>query len=193
MTLSWRGRAPQPGQALEVKFSRVIQVSDTGFLNTIPRRHQGDGLIVQYIALFILAVEATAWSHADMDLRHEFGHVLVPRQTANLQTFQDALGGAAAEAITNSDDEKRPFQVGDDTFTDFKSAASRSCDDQKNACAKIANGDNSNGLKVSDCDDQRDTCKSAQEKATVTSFGSSASSQAQVVTSDDEFTYFCDP
>lgn len=40
---------------------------------------------VQYIALFILAVEATAWSHADMDLRHEFGHVLVPRQTANLQ------------------------------------------------------------------------------------------------------------
>jgi hypothetical protein len=77
--------------------------------------------------------------------------------------------------------------------TDFKSAASRSCDDQKNACAKIANGDNSNGLKVSDCDDQRDTCKSAQEKATVTSFGSSASGQAQVVTSDDEFTYFCDP
>ena len=82
--------------------------------------------------------------------------------------------------------------------TDFKSAASRSCDDQKNACAKIANdGDQSNGLKVSDCDKQRDTCKSAQEKATVTSFGSSASSQAssqaQVVTSDDEFTYFCDP
>lgn len=34
----------------------------------------------------------------------------------SIQTFQDALGGAAAEAITNSDDEKRPFQVGDDTF-----------------------------------------------------------------------------
>lgn len=40
---------------------------------------------VQYIALFVLAVEATAWSHVDMDLRHEFGHVLVPRQTTNLQ------------------------------------------------------------------------------------------------------------
>lgn len=40
---------------------------------------------VQYIALFILAVEATAWSHVDMDLRHEFGHVLVPRQSTNLQ------------------------------------------------------------------------------------------------------------
>ncbi|KFX94342.1 hypothetical protein V490_04396 [Pseudogymnoascus sp. VKM F-3557] len=116
MTLSSTGKAPQPGQALEVKSSRVIQVSDLGVLNLIPRCRQGDGLIVQYIALFILAVEATAWSHADMDLRHEFGHVLVPRQTANLQTFQDALGGAAAEAITNSDDEKRPFQVGDDTF-----------------------------------------------------------------------------
>ncbi|KFZ12896.1 hypothetical protein V502_06871 [Pseudogymnoascus sp. VKM F-4520 (FW-2644)] len=111
-----------------------------------------------------------------------------------IQTFTDALGGAAAEPITNTDDPDRPFQVGGDTFTDFKSAASRSCDDQKNACAKIANdNDQSNGLKVSDCDKQRDTCKSAQDKATVTSFGSSASGQAQVVTSDDEFTYFCDP
>lgn len=80
--------------------------------------------------------------------------------------------------------------------TDFKSAASRTCDNQKNACAKIANsGGNSNGLQVSDCDKQRETCLSAQDKATVTSFDSSASSQAQaqVVTSDDEFTYFCDP
>ena len=40
---------------------------------------------VPYIALFVLAVEATAWSHVDMDLRHEFGNVLVPRQTTNLQ------------------------------------------------------------------------------------------------------------
>ncbi|OBT77655.1 hypothetical protein VF21_03757 [Pseudogymnoascus sp. 05NY08] len=149
---------------------------------------------VQYIAVFVLAMEATAWSHVDIDLRHEFGHVLVPRQTTNLQTFTGALGGAAAEPITNTNDQDRPFEVGGDTFTDFKSAASRTCDNQKNACAKIANGgDQSNGLKVSDCDKQRDTCISAQDKATVTSFDSSASSQAQVVTSDDEFTYFCDP
>ncbi|OBT65362.1 hypothetical protein VE03_06093 [Pseudogymnoascus sp. 23342-1-I1] len=150
---------------------------------------------VQYIALFVLAVEATAWSHVDMDLRHEFGHVLVPRQTTNLQTFTDALGGASAEPITNSNDPKRPFQVGESTFTDFASAAGRTCDDQKNACATIANdGDKSSGLEVSDCDKQRDSCISAQDKATVTSFDSSASSQAaQVVTSDDEFTYFCDP
>ncbi|KFY35031.1 hypothetical protein V494_06268 [Pseudogymnoascus sp. VKM F-4513 (FW-928)] len=111
-----------------------------------------------------------------------------------IQTFTDALGGASAEPITGSDDPKRPFQVGDDTFTDFKSAATRTCDNQKNACAKIANeGDKDSGLEVSDCDKQQETCKSAQEKATVTSFDSSSSSQAQVVTSDDEFTYFCDP
>ncbi|OBT93411.1 hypothetical protein VE01_08801 [Pseudogymnoascus verrucosus] len=151
---------------------------------------------VQYIALFVLAVEATAWSHADIDLRHEFGNVLVPRQTTNLQTFTGALGGAAAEPITSTNDQNRPFEVAGDTFTDFKSAASRTCDNQKNACAKIANsGGNSNGLQVSDCDKQRETCLSTQDKATVTSFDSSASSQAQaqVVTSDDEFTYFCDP
>ncbi|KFY96011.1 hypothetical protein V498_02970 [Pseudogymnoascus sp. VKM F-4517 (FW-2822)] len=134
--------------------SRVIQVSEVGFLNPIPRRQQSGGLI----------------------------------------TFTEALGGAEAEPITNTGDPERPFQVGDDTFDDFKSAARRTCDNQKNACAKIANDDDkSNGLEVSDCDKQRDDCKSAQDKATVTSFDSSASSQAQVVTSDDEFTYFCDP
>ncbi|ELR01797.1 hypothetical protein GMDG_00897 [Pseudogymnoascus destructans 20631-21] len=85
-----------------------------------------------------------------------------------------ALGGAAAEPITSTNDQNRPFEVGGDTLTDFKSAASRTCDNQKNACAKIAN-------------------EGAIDKATVTSFGSSASSQAQVVTSDDEVTYFCDP
>ncbi|KFY23272.1 hypothetical protein V493_05959 [Pseudogymnoascus sp. VKM F-4281 (FW-2241)] len=149
---------------------------------------------VQYIALFVLAVGATAWSHVDMDLRHAFGHVLVPRQATNLQTFTEALGGAAAEPITNTGDPDRPFQVGDDTFNDFKSAAGRSCDNQKNACAKIANDDDkSNGLEVSDCDEQRDACMSAQDEATVTSFGSVESSQAQVVTSDDDFTFFCDP
>ncbi|KFZ04812.1 hypothetical protein V501_08938 [Pseudogymnoascus sp. VKM F-4519 (FW-2642)] len=113
-----------------------------------------------------------------------------------IQTFTGALGGAAAEPITSTNDQNRPFEVAGDTFTDFKSAASRTCDNQKNACAKIANsGGNSNGLQVSDCDKQRETCMSAQDKATVTSFDSSASSQAQaqVVTSDDEFTYFCDP
>ncbi|KFY19737.1 hypothetical protein V491_04254 [Pseudogymnoascus sp. VKM F-3775] len=121
-----------------------------------------------------------------------------PNEDDGFITFTEALGGAAAEPITNTGDPDRPFQVGDDTFNDFESASGRTCDNQKNACAKIANdGDQSSGLKVSDCDKQRETCISVQDKATVTSFGSSASSQAssqaQVVTSDDEFTYFCDP
>ncbi|OAF58543.1 hypothetical protein VC83_04962 [Pseudogymnoascus destructans] len=96
-----------------------------------------------------------------MDLRHEFGHVLMSRQTTNLQVCistivtimegpiadraekssraNSALGGAAAEPITSTNDQNRPFEVGGDTLTDFKSAASRTCDNQKNACAKIAN------------------------------------------------------
>lgn len=33
-----------------------------------------------------------------------------------IQTFTDALGGAAAEPITNTNNPDRPFQVGDSTF-----------------------------------------------------------------------------
>jgi hypothetical protein len=40
---------------------------------------------VQFVALFALAVGATAWSNVDIDLRYEFANVLVPRQITNLQ------------------------------------------------------------------------------------------------------------
>jgi hypothetical protein len=56
---------------------------------------------VQYIALFVLAVEATAWSHADIDLRHEFGHVLVPRQTTNLQVCISTIVDILEEGIAD--------------------------------------------------------------------------------------------
>ena len=76
--------------------------------------------------------------------------------------------------ITDSGDPERPFAVDGDTFVcssgrrrrprkwaganmgvqpDFQTAADRSCDNQKNNCAELANnGDES--FEVSDCDKQ---------------------------------------
>lgn len=84
------------------------------------------------------------------------GPVLFPRQATgqNLQTFTGALGGIKADAVTNSGNSQRPFEVDGDTFTDFNSAAQRSCDNQKNKCAQQANNGGNAGFEVSDCDTQ---------------------------------------
>lgn len=86
------------------------------------------------------------------------GSVLFPRQQGatgqNLQTFTGALGGIKADAVTNSGNSERPFEVDGDTFTDFNSAAQRSCDNQKNKCAQEANNGGNAGFEVSDCDSQ---------------------------------------
>merc|ERR1712000_710689 len=61
---------------------------------------------------------------------------LRPRQAEqNVQPFTGAIGGLQAPPITNSGDLDRPYEVEGDTFPDFASAASRSCDTQKNDCA----------------------------------------------------------
>lgn len=89
------------------------------------------------------------------------GSVLFPRQAAtgqNLQTFTGALGGIKADAVTNSGNSQRPFEVDGDTFTDFDSAAQRSCDNQKNKCAQEANNGGNAGFEVSDCDSQNSEC-----------------------------------
>ncbi|EOA81169.1 uncharacterized protein SETTUDRAFT_64495, partial [Exserohilum turcica Et28A] len=76
----------------------------------------------------------------------------------NLQTFDGNLGNSPAPPITNSGDEKRPFKVDGDTFTQFDSAAQRSCDNQFQGCSTTANkagggGDGKNGkLTVNQCD-----------------------------------------
>ncbi|KAH8730117.1 hypothetical protein GQ44DRAFT_572893, partial [Phaeosphaeriaceae sp. PMI808] len=62
------------------------------------------------------------------------------RQVGNLQTFEQALGGAKASSITNSGDPQRPFSVDGDTFDSFDSAAQRSCDNQFQTCQRTANG-----------------------------------------------------
>ena len=83
-------------------------------------------------------------------------HTLFLRQLSNLQTFSSALGGFAAPAITDSGDQKQPFRVEDDKFTDFRSAGQRSCDRQFTACSEAANREADKGvLKVAQCEDQK--------------------------------------
>jgi len=84
-------------------------------------------------------------------------HTIFTRQVSNLQTFTGSLGGAAPP-ITQSGDSSRPFEVGGSTFTDFKSAAQRTCDNQFTACASQANAEqNKGGFTVADCSDQKST------------------------------------
>ncbi|KAK4102120.1 hypothetical protein N658DRAFT_515374 [Parathielavia hyrcaniae] len=115
--------------------------------------------------------------------------VLLPRQQgrANLQIFTEALGGASASAITNSGDTRRPFEVDGDTFVDFDTAANRACDNQKNVCANLANN-GTGSFRVNDCDQQTERCKSTASAATVRTF-----SPPVLVSSNDEFDFFCDP
>ncbi|KAK7720920.1 hypothetical protein SLS64_001213 [Diaporthe eres] len=117
------------------------------------------------------------------------GSVLFPRQQGatgqNLQAFTGALGGIKADAVTNSGNSERPFEVDGDTFTDFNSAAQRSCDNQKNKCAQEANNGGNAGFEVSDCDSQNTQCKDSINTATQTAFLTLTSSNA-------EFDFFCE-
>ncbi|KAF2692266.1 hypothetical protein K458DRAFT_398569 [Lentithecium fluviatile CBS 122367] len=116
------------------------------------------------------------------------------RQTANLQSFTNALGGFAASPITNSGDAKRPFRVDGDTFTDFASAAQRSCDNQFQKCSQNANSQGNKGdLTVGDCDGQKNECNSAQQNAPVTDFQSGAVA-SQIIPDPDfpDFDLICD-
>ncbi|USP76489.1 hypothetical protein yc1106_03763 [Curvularia clavata] len=118
-------------------------------------------------------------STADMSLIPR--HMLFLRQLSDLQTFDGKLGGASAPPITKSGDQKRPFEVDGDTFTDFDSAAQRSCDRQLKGCSDAANkagggGGKNGGLKVKDCDDQKNKCLNAQKSAQVKDFNTPVAS-----------------
>jgi hypothetical protein len=78
------------------------------------------------------------------------------RQSTNLQTFTGNVGNVAqASPITQSSDPKRQFEVDGQTFTDFQSAAQRSCDNQFQQCSKAANAQGNKAFKVGDCDTQK--------------------------------------
>jgi hypothetical protein len=72
-----------------------------------------------FIVPCLAALATAAAMSVDMDITDEldFKMGLLPRQTVNnLQVFTGALGGAAAPAITQSDDPKKPFEVDGDKF-----------------------------------------------------------------------------
>ena len=73
---------------------------------------------------------------------------------ANSQTFTGALGGIAATPILDSGDAKRPFSVKGATFVNLGAAIQRSCDQQFNACANLANG-GSQDVAFADCTAQK--------------------------------------
>ncbi|KAL5604842.1 hypothetical protein BROUX41_001822 [Berkeleyomyces rouxiae] len=115
---------------------------------------------------------------------------LLPRDSENLQTFTGALGGAEADPITKSSDSSRPYEVNGDTFPDFATAAGRSCDNQKNKCATIANSGGAS-FTVGDCDSQNNECKTTVSQAAVTTF-SDGDGQLALVTSTPELDIFCE-
>lgn len=73
---------------------------------------------------------------------------------ANAQTFTGALGGIAATPIQNTGDAKRPFSVAGATFVNLGAAVQRSCDQQFNKCANLANG-GSQDVAFADCNTQK--------------------------------------
>ncbi|KAH7562404.1 hypothetical protein BM1_01924 [Bipolaris maydis] len=81
----------------------------------------------------------------------------------NIQTFTGALGGKAATPVLNSGNADRPFSVGGDTFVNAGAALQRSCDQQFNACANLANGGDAS-ISVADCTTQKNQC-TAQDTA----------------------------
>ncbi|KAF1977380.1 hypothetical protein BU23DRAFT_295494 [Bimuria novae-zelandiae CBS 107.79] len=73
---------------------------------------------------------------------------------ANSQTFTGALGGIAATPILDSGNADRPFSVGGATFVNLSAALQRSCDQQFNGCANLANG-GSQEVAFADCQAQK--------------------------------------
>lgn len=109
------------------------------------------------------ASSADQYHHRQPYVADQVRRGLQPRQTgsgagagaggANIQVFSGALGGIRADAVASTGDTVRPYAVCGDTFTDFASAAGRSCDNQMNSCADMANSGGAN-FSVGDCDAQ---------------------------------------
>jgi hypothetical protein len=76
----------------------------------------------------------------------------------NLQKFTGALGGKAATPVTAGG--SKGFVVNGSEFTQLAGALGRSCDEQKNACANVANSSGGKaGFSVSSCETQSTQCR----------------------------------
>jgi hypothetical protein len=72
----------------------------------------------------------------------------------NAQAFTGALGGVAATPVLDSGIANRPFSVKGDTFVNLAGALQRSCDQQFNGCANLANSGNG-CFSTQDCQAQK--------------------------------------
>jgi hypothetical protein len=118
----------------------------------------------------------------------------------SLHSRQKIPGGKPTDSpqqITQTGDAKTPFAVDGSTFTDFQTAATRSCNNQHNACAQVANASGDKSLTVGACDTQQTQCLAAQANAapavTTTTSAQPTSAQPTLKSADAEFFYFCDP
>ncbi|ESA43789.1 hypothetical protein GE21DRAFT_232 [Neurospora crassa] len=130
--------------------------------------------------------------HAELDFAFN-----LPRDVSTGQELDsffhtaNFLGGASPQPIVFSGNPSRPFEVNGETFPDFATAASRVCDNQKNACADTANDENKKtSFGVSDCDKQREQCMNSIESATETSF--TVKPGPTLVVSNATHDIFCD-
>ena len=96
--------------------------------------------------------------------------------------------------ITQTGNSKTPFAVDGDTFTDFLTAATRSCNNQHNACAQAANASGDKSLTVGQCDQQQTACVAVQENSSfAVSSTTTSTAEPTLKTADANFFYFCDP
>ncbi|KAL5334034.1 hypothetical protein BJX70DRAFT_402988 [Aspergillus crustosus] len=66
--------------------------------------------------------------------------------------------GGSTPAITRTGDSERPYSVNGNTFTDYPSAAQRSCNIQFDVCQRAANGGSSVSFSLEDCSNQQNDC-----------------------------------
>lgn len=78
---------------------------------------------------------------------------VITRQ-ANAQSFTGALGGVQATPVLDSGNAARPFSVKGDTFVNVAAALQRSCDQQFNGCANLANAGQAD-FSTDDCQKQK--------------------------------------
>ncbi|KAL4800648.1 hypothetical protein BDV19DRAFT_353454 [Aspergillus venezuelensis] len=91
---------------------------------------------------------------------------------------EGTLGGSTP-AITETGDSERPYAVDGNTFTDYTSAAQRSCNLQYDICQLAANTDESVTFTLDDCQDQQNDCIADPPAV------SDGSSSMSVASSDD--------
>ncbi|PSS14906.1 hypothetical protein M430DRAFT_43192 [Amorphotheca resinae ATCC 22711] len=125
-------------------------------------------MIASLMETFMLLCVAAREGFAGLEMGMQIERIgVLARQAGseNLQTFTGTLGGAA-DPITRTGDTREPFAVDGSTFTDLSDAVTRSCNNQHNTCARLANSKTSaegggGGTTVAECDAQQSSCIAA--------------------------------